>query len=250
MTPDERQLIGDLFERMRSFGAVDKDRDADTFIAQAMRATPDANYKLVQSVLVQENALQESGARLEDLEAQVRELQDALAQAQQQQARPSSGGGSFLGGLFGGNKQAQPVQSVPPTSGRSAGFGQAPQQRSASPWGGQPQQAPQQMGGGYAQQPMQPQQAAGGGGGFMKSAMTTAAGVAGGMLAAGAIRDMMSGGSAHAAGHSQSSQPSPYEVNQASQPTEPEPEYNYQSEETNDPGNTDDSTDGGSDVDI
>ena len=249
MTPDERQMIADLFERMRSFGAVDKDRDADAFIAQAMRATQDSGYKLVQSVLVQENALQESGARIEDLEAQLRELQDALAQAQQQQSRQGSGGGSFLGGLFGGNKQAQPVQSVPPVSGRSAGFGQAPQQPGASPWGRQ-QQPQQPMGGGYAQpqQPMQAQPAAGGG--FMKSAMTTAAGVAGGMLAAGAIRDMMSGGSAHASGHQQSSERSPYEVNQASQPAEPEQDYNYQSEESNDPGNTDESTDGGSDVDI
>ena len=42
MSPDERQLIADLFERMRSFGPVDKDRDADTLIVQAVRATPDA----------------------------------------------------------------------------------------------------------------------------------------------------------------------------------------------------------------
>ena len=103
MSPDERQLIADLFERMRSFGPVDKDRDADTLIVQAVRATPDAAYKLVQSVLVQENALQESGNRIQDLEAQVADLQAALAQ-QQQPAKSS--GGSFLGGIFGGSKQA------------------------------------------------------------------------------------------------------------------------------------------------
>lgn len=248
MSPDERQLITDLFERMRSFGPVDKDREADALIQQAARATPDAAYKLVQSVLVQENALQESGNRIQDLEAQVADLQAALAAPQRQ---PASGGGSFLGGLFGGNKAAPPAQSVP-VSGRSSGFGQAPQAGS-SPWG-QQRQAPQQapMGGGYAPQqgygqPMQQQPA---GGGFMKSAMTTAAGVAGGMLAAGAIRDMMGGGSAHASGHrnTETAEASPYAVNQAEQPAaEPAQDYNYQSEETNDPGNSDSDFGGGSD---
>lgn len=252
MSPDERQLITDLFERMRSFGPVDKDREADALIQQAVRATPDAAYKLVQSVLVQENALQESGNRIQDLEAQVADLQAALAAPQRQPA----GGGSFLGGLFGGGKAAAPAQSVP-VSGRSSGFGQAPQQ-GGSPWG-QQRQAPQQgsMGGGYAPQqgyaqqaPMQQQPA---GGGFMKSAMTTAAGVAGGMLAAGAIRDMMGGG-AHASGHrnTDSAESSPYAVNQAEQPAvEPTQDYNYQSEDNNDPGNTDasfnDSSDSSSD---
>lgn len=248
MSPDERQLITDLFERMRSFGPVDKDREADALILQAVRATPDAAYKLVQSVLVQENALQESGNRIQDLEAQVADLQAALAAPQRQ----ASGGGSFLGGLFGGSKPAAPPQSVP-VSGRSAGFGQAPQQGGPSAWG-QQRQAPQQapMGGGYAPQqgygqPMPAQQAAGGG--FMRSAMTTAAGVAGGMLAAGAIRDMMSGGSAHASGHrnAEPAEASPYAVNQAEPAAaEPAQDYNYQSDETNDPGNSDTADYGGS----
>ena len=247
MSPDERQLIADLFERMRSFGPVDKDRDADTLIAQAVRATPDAAYKLVQSVLVQENALQESGNRIQDLEAQVADLQAALAQ-QQQPAKSS--GGSFLGGIFGGSKQATPAQGSVPVSGRSSGFGQAPQ--AGNPWGQQRPAPPQQMGG-YAQQPMQQpmQQQAPAGGGFMRSAMTTAAGVAGGMLAAGAIRDMMSGGSAHASGHrnSEPAEASPYAVSRDQPAAEPEPQYTYQSEENNDPGNTDLASDvGGGDA--
>ena len=240
MTPDERQMIADLFERMRSFGPVDKDRDADALIAQAVRTTPDAAYKLVQSVLVQENALQEAGNRIQDLEAQVADLQATMAQ-QQQPAKSS--GGSFLGGFFGGGKPAAPVQGSVPVSGRSAGFGQAPQQQAGSPWGQQRQAPPQQMGGGYGQ-PMQqqPMQQAPAGGGFMRSAMTTAAGVAGGMLAAGAIRDMMSGGSsAHASGHrnSEPAEASPYAVNQDQPAAEPEQEYTYQSEQDNDPGNSD-----------
>ena len=240
MTPDERQMITDLFERMRSFGPVDKEREADALITQSVRATPDAAYKLVQSVLVQENALQEAGNRIQDLEAQVAELQAAVAAPPRQ-----ASGGSFLGGLFGGGKAAAPAQSVP-VSGRSAGFGQAPQQQAGTPWGQQRQAQPQQMGGyaqpqqGYAQQPMQQQAPAGGG--FMRSAMTTAAGVAGGMLAAGAIRDMMGGGSAQASAHrnsEQTAEASPYAVNQDQPAAAPEQEYTYQSEETNDPGNSD-----------
>ncbi len=242
MSPDERQMISDLFERMRSFGQVDKDRDADTLILQSMRQTPDAGYKLVQSVLVQENALQDAEARMQDLEQQIAQLQADLAQAQQPRQQPSGGGG-FLGGIFGGKQQAPAPTSVP-VSGRSAGFGNAqPQQQAGSPWGrsAAPQQGYQQPQQGY-QQPMQ-QQAPAAGGGFMKSALTTAAGVAGGVLAAGAIRDMMSGGSsAQASGHRNSDQQqasSPYEVNQEPQQqvADQGQGYGYQSEESNDPGN-------------
>lgn len=250
MSPDERQMIADLFERMRSFGPVDKDRDADALILQLMRQTPDAGYKLVQSVLVQENALQGSEARIQDLEQQIAQLQADLAQSQQRPQQQSGGG--FLGGIFGGKQQAPTPTSVPVT-GRSAGFGNAqPQQQAGSPWArpAQPQQGYQQ--GGY-QQPMQAQAPAAGGG-FMKSALTTAAGVAGGVLAAGAIRDMMSGGSsAHAAGqrNSDTQASSPYEVNQEpQQQVADQGGYGYQAEETNDPGNADVGGGGSDDLDI
>lgn len=211
MTPDERQLIQGLFDRMRQNGRVDKDREADSLINQAVRQTPDAAYLLVQSVLAQEHYLQEAGTRIEDLEARLREVEDQL---QAQQAQPQKSGGSFLGGLFGGAKPAPQPQartSVP-------AFGARPQAGQAgSPWGnaagGQPQ-------GGYGcgQQPMQ--QAAPAGGGFMRSALTTAAGVAGGMMAANAIQGMLGGGSsAHASGHSTStpasSESSPFAVDSA-----------------------------------
>jgi hypothetical protein len=240
MTPEERQLIGDLFERMRSTGLPEKDREAEAFINQAVRATPDSAYKLVQSVLVQEHALQEAGQRMEDLEARVRELEDMVAQYQQPQQRQASSGG-FLGGLFGSRSQPEPAparQSVPAFGQQRGGY--APQagygQQGGSPWGGGQQQQPMQ--GGFGQQ--QPQRA---GGGFMKSAMTTAAGVAGGMLAANMIKDMMGGGnSAHASEKSASessaaAEPSGYEVNQN--------DTHYQDPNDNDPGNTDTGWDSG-----
>lgn len=175
MTPEERQLISDLFDRMRSYGAPEKDRDAEDLINRSVRTNPDAPYLLVQSVLVQEQALQQADARIQDLEARLRELEP-----------PQRSSGSFLGGIFGGSKEPARSGSVPTIGSRA----QAPAYDSPRPWGqqpGQPMQAPMQ------------QQAAGGG--FMRTALSAAAGVAGGMLLADGIRSMMGGGSAHAASH-------------------------------------------------
>ena len=72
MTPEERQLIAGLFDRMRSFGAPDKDREAEALIGQSVRSNPDAPYMLVQSVLVQEQALQAANDRVQELEDQLR----------------------------------------------------------------------------------------------------------------------------------------------------------------------------------
>ena len=169
MTPDERQMITGLFDRMRSYGTPDKDREAEAIISEAVRSTPDAAYMLVQSVLVQEHALQEAGNRIKDLEEQVRKA-------------PASESGSFLGGLFGGGRPvSQPGDSSVPVIGS----------RAAPPAYDQDQQRP------WAQAAPQQQSAPPASGGFMRSAMATAAGVAGGMLAAGAIRDLM-GGNANA----------------------------------------------------
>lgn len=178
MTPDERQLITGLFDRLRQTGLPEKDRDAEQLIVNQLRQQPDAAYMLVQTALVQEMALEQVQQRVQDLEDQVRQLQ--------QQGRPQSSGG-FLGGLFGGGAaRPAPQASVPATGRQSSGFGQGGMPaRQGSPWGGQ-------------QQPMAGQQPAAGGG-FMRTAMATAAGVAGGMLVANAISGMMGGGSAQAA---------------------------------------------------
>lgn len=187
MTPEERQMITGLFDRMRQQGAVEKDRDAEALIRDTVRQMPDAPYMMVQTVLVQEMALQNAQQQIEDLEDRVRAL-EAQARPQQQ------GSGSFLGGLFGGGSRPAPA-AVPAVGRQSGGFGNAPQPaRSGSPWGSAPMAGqPVQQGG---MMPMQQQAPAGGG--FMRTAMATAAGVAGGMLAANAISSMMNSGQAHA----------------------------------------------------
>jgi hypothetical protein len=174
MTPDDRQLISGLFERMAAFGTPEKDREADALIRQSVQQNPDAVYMLVQSVLVQEHALQQADARIRDLEQRLEQAERAPA--------PASGG--FLGGLFGGAPQHRPAAS---TMNRG---GSVPSAGPRGPFGSGPMGAPAR--GPFGQQP---QAAQGGGGSFLQSAMATAAGVAGGMLLANSISSLLGGGS-------------------------------------------------------
>ncbi len=196
MNGEDRQLITGLFDRMRSMGRIEKDRDAEALIGDQVRQNPDAAYMLVQSVLVQEHALQQAGARIEDLEARLRDLESRMPQQAPQQS------GGLFGGLFGGGANRA---SVPPVGQQSSGFGQrpaagfgqaspgfggqrpmgGPMAQPGSPWAGQPGMQPGMM---------QPRQ----GGGFLQTAMATAAGVAGGMLLANSISSMMGGNSGEA----------------------------------------------------
>jgi hypothetical protein len=181
MTPEERQLIAGLFDRMRNYSLSEKDGAAEALIGEQMRSVPDAAYMLVQSVLVQEQALQEAGNRIKALEDEVRALQGG-----QQERAPGPGG--FLGGWFGNRAAPAPeprTASVPIIGSRATPSTYDNRPPWTPPQGGPPQATPS------------PQAQAAPGGGFLRSAMATAAGVAGGMLAAGAIRDLF-GTSAHA----------------------------------------------------
>jgi hypothetical protein len=179
MTPEERQLIAGLFDRMRGFSLAEKDAEADALINEQMVGLRDAPYMLVQSVLVQEHALQQADARIRELEEQLRAAQ---AGAQQHPA----GSGSFLGGLFDRRPAAEPARgpSVPVVGARATPSAYDSRQAWTPP----------------ASQPSGPfaQAAQPAGGGFLRSAMATAAGVAGGMLVAGAISNMLGGHSAQA----------------------------------------------------
>ncbi len=175
MTPEERQLLAGLFDRIRTSSASPRDKEAEAFIADAVREQPYAPYLLAQAVIVQDQALGAANERLEQLEARVQELEAAQA-----------GGGSFLGGLFGGGRPA-PATSVP-----SAGAAPAPSSApAASPWGRQQNAQPaMQQAQPYVQQA--PQQGIAQGGGFLRGALGTAAGVAGGMLLANSISNLFS----------------------------------------------------------
>ena len=166
MTPQERQVLADLFERVRSAAAAPRDAEAEAFIAEEVRAQPYAPYLLAQTALVQQHALDAAAQRIQDLEARA--------------APPAQEG--FLGSLgrsiFGGGPPA-------PRPGYDAGA----YQRAAAP----PPAAPAAPA--YAP-PVGPWGAppAASGGGFLASAMTTATGVAGGLLAVNAIESLLGGG--------------------------------------------------------
>jgi hypothetical protein len=220
MTPEERQLITGLFDRMRNVEPTEKDREAETLISQSVRAMPDAPYMLVQSVLVQDQALQQADARIRQLEERVRALD--------QPARTGSGGGSFLGGLFGGGRSSEPQArptSVPPIGGRPAPAGGGPQTWGQPP-AGQPWGQPT-----AGMAPPQPAPRAGGG--FLQSAISTAAGVAGGVLLADSIRGMMHGSSPFGALPAEAR--TTHEDAQTHDATGTQPEQ-YQDPSHNDPG--------------
>ena len=72
MTPEEQFLITRTFDRMSAVPVAAKDIDAERLISQQLDGMPDAPYRLVQSVLVQEQALERLSERL-------RHLEDAVA---------------------------------------------------------------------------------------------------------------------------------------------------------------------------
>jgi hypothetical protein len=70
MTEQERNLIAGLAERIRNAPAPAIDRDADDLIQRTIGARPDALYILTQTVLLQEMALNQTKAQLEELRRQ------------------------------------------------------------------------------------------------------------------------------------------------------------------------------------
>src|ERR1044072_432324 len=57
MSPEERQLLASLFDRVRATANTQRDADAEAFINQSIREQPAAPYFLAQAVLVQEQGM-------------------------------------------------------------------------------------------------------------------------------------------------------------------------------------------------
>jgi len=183
MTPQERQMIDDLFDRLARLESAPRDPDAVAAMAQGLRQAPNAVYALVQTVLVQDEALKRANSRIQELEADG-------APAQQQ-----SGGflDSMRGAIFGQEQPHGSVPNVPPPSNRPVWNSGQVMQQAQSP--GHYDQTPYGQSS-YGQQPSgQPYGAApmGGGGSFLGTAAAAAAGMIGGSLLLGSIRSMMGG---------------------------------------------------------
>ena len=185
MTPQERQLIDDLFDRLSKLENSPRDRDAEAAIMEGLRRAPNGTYALVQTVLVQDEALKRANARIEELEAGGPPQQQSggfldtmrdtiLGQGQsrdrfQDQSQTPPQRGSVPNA---GNRPAWNTgQALPPGYGQAPGYGQS--------YGG-PQQPPPVPGAG--------------GGSFLGTAAAAAAGMVGGSLLLNSIRGMMGGG--------------------------------------------------------
>jgi hypothetical protein len=184
MTPQERQLVDDVFDRLSKLESAPRDPDAVAAIAAGLRKAPNAVYALVQTVLLQDEALKRANARIGELEAGAAGEQ-----------HPSGG---FLDSMretiFGQNAPRGSVPNVRPpempnrpvwNSGQVMQQTQPPGQYDQSGYGQGPYGAP--MGG------------MGGGGSFLGTAAAAAAGMVGGSLLLNGIRSMM-GGSHHGFG--------------------------------------------------
>ena len=71
MTPQERELVTQLFDRLATLENQPRDPDAERTIIDGLRRAPNAAYALVQTALVQDEALKRADARIQELEAKV-----------------------------------------------------------------------------------------------------------------------------------------------------------------------------------
>src|SRR5206468_2316172 len=69
MTPQERQLVDELFDRLAALENAPRDREAERAVIDGLDRAPHAPYALVQTALVQDEALKRADARIRDLEA-------------------------------------------------------------------------------------------------------------------------------------------------------------------------------------
>src|SRR5271156_1655283 len=100
MTPQESAMLEDLVRKVEETRLTEKDPEAEQLLREGLGRDPDATYKLAQTVLVQNLALNQA-------RAQIQQLQQA-----QQQAQPARAA-SFLGGLLGHRDPATPPPLPP-----------------------------------------------------------------------------------------------------------------------------------------
>jgi uncharacterized protein len=176
MTPQETQLVNDLFDRLARLESAPRDAAAERLIADGLQRSPHAVYALVQTTLVQDEALKRANARIEELQAQT-------ANAEAEEPRPAP---SFLDTMREAlTGRPAPHGSVPSVRQPAPGT-QGPQARNF-----QPQDTPLQPGYAPPPPPGYPGGApVGSGGSFLGSAASTAAGVIGGSLLLNGIRSM------------------------------------------------------------
>src|ERR1700732_5385568 len=71
MTPQEQELVEELFDRLAKLENSASDPAAERVIADGLRRAPHAAYALVQTALVMDEALKRANARIEELQAKL-----------------------------------------------------------------------------------------------------------------------------------------------------------------------------------
>ena len=102
MNPQEQELVNELFDRLAELENNPRHPDAERLIADGLRRVLHAVYALVQTALVQDEALKRGNARIEELQAQV---------GGEEQQRSGSFLDSMRDAVLG---RSEPRGSVPP----------------------------------------------------------------------------------------------------------------------------------------
>jgi uncharacterized protein len=201
MTPQERHLIDDLFDRLTGLENSPRDPEAEKAIIDGLRRAPNAAYALVQTALVQDEALKRAAARIEELEGHEQtqaassgsfldSMRDAVFGPSQSRGsvpnvRPADAGASrpvWNSGQVLNNAGYADPHNANYAAGAPGGYPPGSYSQGGYPQGGYPQ-------GGY------PAGAGGGGGGsFLGTAAAAAAGAIGGSLLMNSMRGLMGGG--------------------------------------------------------
>src|SRR4051794_34589268 len=178
MTQQERKLIDELFDRLASLERNPRDPDAVRAINEGLQRSPNALYPLVQTALVQDEALKRADAR-------IRELEEELELESGEPVKQPGFLDTMRDALIG-----KPQGSVPTVRPGAAAH-------PASPWGNTQTQPGYGAQPGYASQPggygAPPQGPGSAGGSFLGTAAATAAGVVGGALLMNSFRGMFGG---------------------------------------------------------
>lgn len=160
MQTRERQLIQELFDRLRSVENQRRDPEVERLIADELRRAPHATYAMAQTIIAQNQALEAAGRRIEELEGgRADYAEDDEAEGPFANPAPGAMGAPNLGPGLGRRGSV-------PSFGRGA---------------------------------MQQGSQFGGGGGFLANAGQVALGVAGGMLLGEAAKSLFGGSEAQAA---------------------------------------------------
>ena len=158
MTPQERQLVDELFDRLAKLETAPRDTEAERAVMDGLRRAPNAVYALVQTALVQDEALRRADARIRELSGEGDAPEGAGFLDSMRQA--------FLGRTRGSVPSVPLARANGPDTRWNTG-GATPQ----------------------ANAPAQPQSAFGGGS-FLGTAAASAAGVVAGSLLLNSISSM------------------------------------------------------------